>query len=190
MSVVTVTGVTSATAYLSISIYVSSELQRLLLKVGVFKWHLLTSTDASTLTTTRSISRGLLGGAALVAFPASGAITESYTTAISIDESYMSQTDRHDGIVVSKEPEMRKLTALVAAEVTTAVATSPHRGLGGLRLGIALGGAGGGLVDGLDRDDGLLLAVGVVACSVKLGSVSCDLRFLSRRGHFVDRRRG
>lgn len=84
----------------------------------------------------------------------------------------------------------RKLTALVAAEVTTAVAASPHRGRRGLRLDIALGGASGGLVDGLDGDDGLLLAVGVVACSVKLGSVCCDLRFLSRRGLFVDTRRG
>lgn len=72
---------------------------------------------------------------------------------------------------------MRKLTVLVAAEVTTAVAASPQRGRGGLRLDIALSGASGGLVDGLDGNDGLLLAVGVVACSVKLGSVCCDLRF-------------
>jgi hypothetical protein len=68
----------------------------------------------------------------------------------------------------------RKLTTLVAAEVTTAVAASPHRGSGGLRLDIALGGARNGLVNGLDGDDGLLLAVGVVASSVKLGSVSCE----------------
>jgi hypothetical protein len=69
---------------------------------------------------------------------------------------------------------MAQLTALVAAGATTAVAASPHRGLGGLRLDIALSSVGCGLVDGLDRDDGLLLAVGVVACRGKLGSVSCD----------------
>jgi len=88
------------------------------------------STDASTLATARSISRGLLGGTALVAFSTSGAITES---------------------------------TLVSAGTTTAVAASPHRGLGSLRLDIALSSASCGLVDGLDGDDGLLLAVGVVA---------------------------
>jgi hypothetical protein len=58
-----------------------------------------------------------------------------------------------------------RLTTLVSAGATTAVAASPHRGLGGLGLDIALGSARGNLVDGLNGDDGLLLAVGVVACS-------------------------
>lgn len=79
--------------------HVFSKLQRLLLKERVVEWDLLTSTDASTLTTTRTISRGLLGGTALVAFPASGAITESYTAAISTSETCMSQTDCCHGIV-------------------------------------------------------------------------------------------
>lgn len=91
---------------ISASAYVSSKLQRLLLKKRVVRWDLLTSTDASTLTTTRTISRGLLGGTALVAFPASGAITESYTAAISISETCVSQTDCRHGIVISRETEM------------------------------------------------------------------------------------
>jgi hypothetical protein len=50
----------------------------------------------------------------------------------------------------------------LATTGATAVVTSAGGPQGSLGLSIALGSASGSLVDGLDRDDGLLLAIGVV----------------------------
>jgi hypothetical protein len=58
-----------------------------------------------------------------------------------------------------------KLTTLVTTGAT-AVSSSTGGPYGSLGLDIALSSASGVLVNGLDRNDGLLLAVTVVACAV------------------------
>jgi hypothetical protein len=69
--------------------------------------------------------------------------------------------------------DARVLTTIVATEATaTAVATSTGAANGSLGLDVALAGASVHLVNGLDRDGRLLLAVRVIACRQDAWSAS------------------
>lgn len=82
-------------------------------------------------------------------------------------------------LVGKSTPGSSKLTTLVATGAT-AVAGSGAL-YGSLTISIALGGVGGGLVDGSDGGDGLVLAVVVVAYMTKRMLVASCLTRSSRR---------
>lgn len=75
--------------------------------------------------------------------------------------------------------ELDVLTTLVSARTSTAVAASraSNRSLG---FDVTLGGSGIGLVNGLDGDNGLLLAIVVVACKGATRSVRGQLGYAAQ----------
>lgn len=123
-----------------------------------------TATDARAVAATGAVTASLLGGAALVALAASGTVAEG------CERSYVSTSVFHPGCL-----EGSSLTTLVTTGTAAAVAGAAGRSSGGLGLDVALGRARGGLVDGLDRDDGLLLTVAVVAWMRMKGQLAWSL---------------
>lgn len=117
---------------------------------------LRTTTATGASSTTGSVAGLLLGGASLVASAASTTVTEGCSTGGQLLRSSKAKGRERFWCVRGG------LTTVVTGGTATAVATSARSTGRGLRLDVALGGARGHLVDGLDRDSGLLLTILIV----------------------------